>query len=111
MRRTARAMPPATAMVVVLDQHAVVERHAMVRRPAHAHRVLLDLAQQRRRSFAYRGSSLAPRWRARTPRASVRNARQPLQQIQRRALGRKQRRGASDDPPQSSRPPGTRRRR
>ena len=79
---------PASALdVIIFDQEHVIERQTVVLPPAHAHGILFQEAiagrclarvQDRRRRRGYRIDEAA-RQRG--------NARQPLQEVQRRALG------------------------
>ena len=76
--------------VVVLDQHRVEQPDAMIGRAAGAHGVFLEHAQRRRRLARVEDRDAAAGRVDELPRAR-RDARQPLQKIERRALGDEQR--------------------
>ena len=85
---------PGEPLVVVLDQDGGVEPGAMVGAAAAAHRVLLEDAQ-RRRGLAGIEDGDAARGGVHEARGQGRDAREPLQEVQRDPLGREQGPGPS----------------
>ena len=82
--------------VVVLDQDAVVQPAAMIDAAAGAHGVLLERAQQRRRLARVEDDDAPAGGIDELPRQRG-DAGEPLQEVERRALGRQQRRRVARD--------------
>ena len=82
---TAASTPPASRDVVVLDQHRVEQSDAMVGGAAGAHRVFLERAQ-RRRGLSRVEHGDPPARRVDESARARRDAREPLEKIERGAL-------------------------
>ena len=83
--------------VVVLDQHRVVEAEAVIEAAAAAHRVFLERAQPRRGLAGAADACLGVADLRHVSGGERGHAREAAEEIQRRALGRKDRRGGTFD--------------